>query len=78
MGQGPSPAEGWDAATLLRRVRKINSADISRPQGWRSGSSVGLFPYGGVTSASGLTPGHCEGLPLGLSCIPTALSIHLF
>lgn len=54
MSPGPSPTAGWDAATLLGRVRKINSVGMARPQGWRPGSSMGLFRCGGVTSASAL------------------------
>lgn len=54
MGEGPSPTGGWDAATMLRRVRKINGVGMAKPQGWRPGSSMGLCPRGGVTSTSAL------------------------
>lgn len=56
IGQGPSPTGTWEAATLLRRVRKINHAGMARPQGQRPSSVMDLFHCGGVTSAPAPAP----------------------
>ena len=43
MSWGPSPTGGWDAATVLRRVGRINGVSMAGSRGWRSGSSMDLL-----------------------------------